>query len=60
VKRGRVVDYTFRDPITGARLDGIGVAVAVPEDGAAIAILPLQSNYLYVAPGDVRVVELDG
>jgi hypothetical protein len=59
VKRGKVVTYAFTDPITGAVLDGIGVCVDAPEDGA-VCVAPIQSNYLFVAPEGVQVVELDG
>ena len=59
VKRGRVVSYAFRDPITGQQLDGVGVCVDAPENGA-VCIAPIQSNYLFVSAADVQVVELDG
>jgi hypothetical protein len=60
VKRGRVVSYTFRDSITGAQLDGLGVCVDAPEDGAVCIAPVLLSNYLFVPSGDVQVVELGG
>lgn len=59
VRRGRVVSFVFRDPITGARLDGIGVCVDAPDDGAVV-VAPIQNNYLFVPAEGVQVVELDG
>ncbi len=59
-KRGKVISYTFRDDYTGQRLDGIGIAVDVPDDGSAVCVAPLQSNYLFVPAEGVQVVELDG
>lgn len=58
-KRGSVVGFTFTDPITGAVLDGIGVAVDVPPQGAAV-VAPIAANYLYVSQDALQVVELDG
>ena len=60
VRRGLPVSFTFTDPVTGRVLDGVGLAVDVPDDGGAVAVLPLQSNYLFVSPEAVQVVELDG
>ncbi|MFP5372390.1 MAG: hypothetical protein ACLGI3_16805 [Actinomycetes bacterium] len=59
-KRGKVVSYAFTDPITGAVLDGIGVAVDVPDDGQAVCVAPIAANYLFVPAEGVQVVELDG
>ena len=59
VKRGKVVAFAFRDPITGAALDGIGVCVDAPDDGA-VCIAAIQPNYLFVPSDDVQVVELGG
>jgi hypothetical protein len=60
-KRGKVVSFVFTDPITGAVLDGIGVAVDVPDDAnAAAAVAPIQANYLFVSQETLQVVELDG
>lgn len=59
--RGRVVAFVFSDPVTGDRLDGIGVAIDVPEDGSAVCVAPIQtSSYLFVPAEGVQVVELDG
>ena len=59
--RGRVVTYVFKDPVTGAVLDGFGIVLDVPDDGAAVCVAPvLRGSYLFVPAEDVQAVELGG
>jgi hypothetical protein len=57
-KRGQLVDFTHRDPVSGDQLVGIGVVLSSAGEGG-ITVRPLAAHDVLVDPAEVDVVVVD-